>query len=597
TWDKQEANGFGQQNIAGQAGFSFLETAVPGATSATSGSSFASFLLGYADTGATETIRYLRQIYRYFGFYAQDDWRITRNLVLNYGLRYEFTLPPVSGGDQYSDFSPTTPNPAVNNYLGALIFAGDGAGRTGKRSLIPGYYGAVSPRLGITYSPDSKTTIRAAAARSFGRVTVLASSSHYAGFIGQYSFASTNQGITPAFNWDQGLPSYPLPPQINPAFANNGNVDYWNGQGSTRPAEYDSWTFSVQHELRRHLTVEADYNGVAGVHLNAGLMNLNQVPMSVVNGLIAKYGTTQAISLMNSNITSAQAVAAGIPIPYANFTNSAVQRSQTVAQALRAYPQYLTVDTAAGGGDRSGHSTYHAAILKINHRMSSLLTFQGSYAFAKLLTNADSFSGSGGSLDTANPRLEKSVAGTDQTHVVKMSTVFDLPFGKGRRWLAGGWGSRIAGGWRLSAIQIYNSGAPIGVTANGTLPIFNGTNRPVVTTYNWRAPISGSDFDPNKDKYLDASVFPTQPAGVLGNSPRRNSTVRNFSNYNENVSVAKTFHITERARLDFRAEAFNVFNRVVFGGPQTNLNNATFGTISSQSNTPRQMQGGIKLYW
>ena len=94
------------------------------------------------------------------------------------------------------------------------------------RSLIPGYYGAVSPRLGLAYSPNSKTTIRAAASAAPSAASrCWRRSSHYAGFIGQYAFASTNQGITPAFNWDQGLPSYPLPPQINPAFANNGNVD------------------------------------------------------------------------------------------------------------------------------------------------------------------------------------------------------------------------------------------------------------------------------------------------------------------------------------------------------------------------------------
>ncbi len=131
--------------------------------------------------------------------------------------------------------------------------------------------------------------------------------------------------------------------------------------------------------LRPHLTLEADYNAAVGSRLNAGLMNINQVPMSVVNGLIAKYGTTQAISLMNSSITSAAAVAAGFTPPYANFTNSAVQRSQTVSQSLRAFPQYLTIDAAAGGGDRTGHSTYHAGILKLNHRMTGSLTFQGSY--------------------------------------------------------------------------------------------------------------------------------------------------------------------------------------------------------------------------
>jgi hypothetical protein len=161
----------------------------------------------------------------------------------------------------------------------------------------------------------------------------------------------------------------------------------------------------------------------------------------------------------------------------------------------------------------------------------------------------------------------------------------------------GGFTDYLLGGWRLAGIQTYNTGFPIGVTANGTLPIFNGSNRPVVSTYDWRAPISGSSFDPAKDKYLDASAFPAQPVGVLGNAPRKNSQVRVFPTLNENVSLAKTFNITERFHIDLRGEAFNVFNRVTFGSPQTNLNNATFGTISSQANAPRQLQGGLKIYW
>jgi hypothetical protein len=189
------------------------------------------------------------------------------------------------------------------------------------------------------------------------------------------------------------------------------------------------------------------------------------------------------------------------------------------------------------------------------------------------------------------------VGAFDQTHTVKLSTVYEVPFGKGKRWLSHGIASRIIGGWRLSAIQAYNTGFPIGVTSNGTLPIFNGTNRPLVTTYDWRAPIAGSDFDPNRDKYLDASVFPVQPTGILGNAPRKNSKVRVFPTLNENVSLAKTFSIKERFRVDFRAEAFNVFNRVVFGSPQSSLNSNTFGVISSQANSARQMQGGLKLYW
>ena len=88
-----------------------------------------------------------------------------------------------------------------------------------------------------------------------------------------------------------------------------------------------------------------------------------------------------------------------------------------------------------------------------------------------------------------------------------------------------------------------------------------------------------------------------KPVGVLGNAPRRNPFLRSFPSYNENLSLAKTFAVRERLRIDFRAEAFNIFNRVVFGGPQTSLNSNTFGVISSQANSPRQMQGGLKLYW
>ena len=176
TFDRQQANGFGQQDIGGRAGFSFLETGVPGATTLANagGNSFASFLLGAADTGRTETIRYLQQVYPYYGFYVQDDWRINDKLVLNYGLRYEFTQPPRAGGDQYSDFSPTKPNPAVNNYPGALVFAGDGPGREGTSSLFPGYYGALAPRVSFAYSANDKTIVRGGVGRSFGRVTVVA---------------------------------------------------------------------------------------------------------------------------------------------------------------------------------------------------------------------------------------------------------------------------------------------------------------------------------------------------------------------------------------------------------------------------------------
>jgi hypothetical protein len=148
----------------------------------------------------------------------------------------------------------------------------------------------------------------------------------------------------------------------------------------------------------------------------------------------------------------------------------------------------------------------------------------------------------------------------------------------------------------VSAIQVYNSGFPEAVTRNAPLPIFNGINRPYITTYNWQSTWTGA-FDPAVDKYLDASAFPAQPNYLLGNATRYNPKVRGFPGLNENVSLGKTFPLTERFRLDFRAEAFNIFNRVVFDDPNTNLSSTSFGLVTKQANSPRQMQLALKLYW
>jgi hypothetical protein len=268
----------------------------------------------------------------------------------------------------------------------------------------------------------------------------------------------------------------------------------------------------------------------------------------------------------------------------------------SVGQALRPFPQYLTIDTSQSG-DKSGHSTYNALVLKLDRRFSKGLTMQWSYALSKILTDSDTYYANAGFAEDQNNRgLEKSIGAYDQTHVLKMNTLYDLPFGTGKRWLTHGFAAQALGGWRLAGIQVYSSGFPISVTRNAPLNIFNADNRPVITTYNWKSSYSGS-FDPNKDTYLSAAAFPVQPAGVLGNATRYNPLVRVFPNLNENVSLGKSFQLSERFRLDFRAEAFNLLNRIVFSGPVTNLNNNSFGLVTSQSNSPRQMQMALKLYW
>jgi len=598
AFQSQRANGYGQQDISGRAGFSYLGTSVQAATSFTSGSSFASFLLGDAQSGRTETNRFVPQLYRYYGFYAQDDWRVSRKLTINLGLRWDVTMPPTEGLDEYSDFTPDRPNPAVNNYPGALRFAGFGPGRENTRSLVPGWYKGWGPRLGLAYSLNSKTVVRSAFGRSFSKVTVVGSSGHFAGFIGQYVFNSGDQGITPAFKLDQGLPAYPLPPLIDPSFANNTDVHYWQPSDAVRAPENLYWTFSLQRSVTPNTVVEAAYNATTGSHLQTTLVNLNQVPTATFNRLVNQFGAQQAVNILNAAAGSAVATQAGIGLPYPNFTNPLIQQTRSVAQSLRPYPQYLSIVTGAQGGDKSGHSTYHAMVLKAERRFSGGLTFQWNYTLSKLLTDSDSYDAGGNSQDQYNRGLEKSIGQYDQTHVLKLSTLYELPFGKGRRFMNhGGVVNGVIGGWRLGAIETYASGRPIALSRNNPLPIFNGVTRPTITTYDdWRAPIKGDKFDPAVDKFLDISKFPVQPI-AFGNATRYNPKVREFPQFNENISLAKSFAIREQTRLDVRGEAFNLFNRTRFGNGSTSLNSTTFGVVNSQANSQRQMQVALKLYW
>ena len=419
------------------------------------------------------------------------------------------------------------------------------------------------------------------------------------GFTLTQSFSNSNNGISPTFTLKDGLPPWTAPPFVNPSVSNGANVAWYQGHEGTRPPENFSVNLSIQRQLSSSMVLEASYNGVMGAHLQSGLLAYNQVnPI-----YLQKYGT----SVLTSSVTSPVAVAAGVTAPWAGFSTLWGSRG-TVAQALRPFPQYSTIDTAAGGGDHSGHSTYHAGIVKLEKRLASGLTFQTSYVFSKLLTDSDSYWPGSSAADFYNRGLEKSIGQFDVTHNFKMSVVYDLPFGKGKPWLTHGMGAFALGGWRLSGVAGYSSGQPVGVGTSYALPIFNGRTPAYVSSYDgWRAQTQGGRFDPSVDNFFVAygsGPFPIQGTNTalngLGNETRYNPKVRLFPNLNENLSIAKSFPLREKVRIDIRAEAFNVLNRVRFGTGSTQLQSTTFGKLTSNGdllNTPRQLQLAAKLYF
>ncbi len=593
-YQRNHYNGFGRQNVAGQASFETIGTGPAGDTnSANGGNGFASFLLGWATNGGIDTVRYISQQWPYWAGYIQDDWRITPKLTINYGMRWETTLPPVEAENKWSDFSPTTPNPGADGRLGALIYAGTGDGRQGSRALADSWFWGFGPRLGVAYNWNDKAVIRANFARSFSAVTTTTGSTHQKGFTQTTSFP-TGSPTQPSFLMKDGLPPYPVPPFISPSFQNGSDMPWWQGREVTRLPENIAFNLSIQHQLTPSLVLDLSYNALIGTHLQAGILNYNQVDPAY----LAKYGA----DLLNSRIDSPQAIAAGFQPPFSNFVKLFGSRA-TVAQALRPYPQYTDINTWDGNGDHSGHSTYHAGIVKIEKRYSAGLTFTSSYVFSKILTDADSYwiTDQARAADQYNRSLEKSIGSYDTTHNFKLGFSYELPFGKGKQFLGnGGPVTWLVGGWRVSSINTYASGRPLALSTTVGPPLFNGRKVPWITTYdNWQPAFTNGSFDPQLDRTIQpASFFPAQPNNTIGNATRFNPKFREFPAKNENVSLQKVFMIKERFNAELRGEAFNLLNRHRFNMGSLSLQDPNFGRVLNNSNlinSPRRLQVGLKL--
>ncbi len=374
-------NGFGRQCEAGCVGFSYQETGVPGGSNPNAGgNAFASFLLGYADSGQIDTVRFIGQQFHYFGGYFQDDWRVSNKLVLNLGVRWDGNLPPTGLDNRWTDFSPTTPNPGAGGRFrrGALrrqlqrLRGHAHAGRHVALGLRSAH------RLRLLVSDAGKTVIRGAYARSYGALVSVSGSTHNSGYTLTQTDSNQTNGITPTFTLDQGFPPYTVPPFINPAVSNGTNVAWFQGNETTKLPAYDNFNFSIQRQLGSSMVAEIRYSGVMGEHLQTSLLDYNQISPSYLTA----FGTiAQSITVLNSQVGSAVANAAGITAPYPGFKG-------TVAQALRPFPQYNVIDTYAGQGDHSGHSTYHAAIVKFQKRYSQRADVPG---FVRLFEAADGF--------------------------------------------------------------------------------------------------------------------------------------------------------------------------------------------------------------
>lgn len=571
-------------NFAGTYTFSPFATSQPGVNA--TGNSYASFLLGAVNNASLSYgVPYgIRS--RYYGLYAQDDWKITRKLTINYGVRWEAQTPWFEVAGRVSQLDPTVPNPAAGGRPGALVFAGDGPGRRGGRGFQKTYLGAIGPRLGFAYQLTRSTVIRAGGGIFYAPIT--GSNLNFQGFQSSIAVSSVDAGLTPAFNIDQGWPAdlIQVPPFINPTLANRQNTSSSETcRGcSGKPPRTSQWQLNIQQTFWETL-FEASYVGTAGHGiLNNVLVRPNQLPTEYL-----RLG-----SLLTRPIGDPAVAAAQFSAPYPGFTGS-------LAQALRPFPQYQDITMLS---TPTGNSTYHALLAKVEKRYSSGLQFLAAYTLSKTLT--DIAFNSGGALtppqDQYNRRAEKSLANIDRPQRLVLSYLYELPWGQGKPFLNRGVLAKVFGGFAVSGIHTYQSGSPLRITIPNNLPIFGGHLRPNRVE---GVPIAigpgRADFQPfngltgqQGDRYLNRAAFAIPAPFTLGTLPVFLSNVRGPGFMGEDLSLTKRQRIREAISIEFRADFFNAFNRRNLNDPVTELTSPNFGLITGQSQ-PRVIQLGFRL--
>jgi len=603
---KSMANFFGANSAYGSLTFGAAQTALPyevadSAVYSKIGAPFASFLLGAVGSAGMNSPVNMAYRYSDYAFYAQDTFKITPKLTVNYGLRYDLHRPLTEKYGRISSFVADIPNPGAGNRPGALGFLGTGAGRVGRHSWLDTDLRDFGPRVGAAYRLTNKTVLRGGFGIVYGRVEVNTFDPIQSTGSGSVSteYPPIDNATQYLLLMDDGFPPVNrVPPVLDPTLLNNQGIQAFTPESGKMPRIYN-WNFTIQHEFTNNLMVEVAYVGNRGQRLIAGfLKQLNQNDYSVLS-----LGDT----LLQQINSEADAVALGIPYPYPGFTG-------TVAQALRPYPQYQSITDPQA---TVGESDYNALQVKAQQRTSHGLDFLVAYTLSKNITTVDDAFGWGGygilgAVDTKRLSLDRGLAVDttfsnsrgDRTHNLVMSFGYELPFAKHVQSRAA---KKLVGGWRVAGIVQYATGAALPLSPywpnNLANVIFNNEGRydrvaDVPIRNQVSNPWPGQSFMFNPGAFADPAAY------TLGNAARTYGELRGFPSVNEDLSITKQIQITESKRFEFRMDAFNLLNRSIFNDPSTSVYDTPrlqggraigYGTFWGRKNFERQMQVSLKF--
>jgi len=584
---RETRNVFGNDTTA-TFNFSTNWTRGPLSTSAAApngfGQSVAALLLGLPTSGSIARPASYAEQSTSWGFFLHDDWKVNRKLTLNLGVRWEFETPlterynrSVAGFDPNATFSWAQ---AAQNAYAAIALpqrpASDFVIRGG--FLFPGVNGQprelfntpkfnLMPRFGFAYQWNDKTVMRGGYGifNSFlgqRRMDVIQN-----GFSRTTDFQFTTDGfLTPAATLANPLPSGQLFPifgsSLGPETDIGNSITFFNP--NPKVPYMQRWQFGIQRQLPGGFVTEIGYVGNRGTRLET-TRNLNALPNQYLSG---DFISTPAMVANNTYLGGNVANPFRGLVPVANPNlNTATTRSRNAL--LRPLPQFGDINTTTN----QGYSWYHSMQLSTERRFSKGFTLQGSYTWSKFM-EATAY------MNAADPMPVKVISDFDVPHRLVASGIWELPFGKGRRYgaslhpVANG----FIGGWQLTGIYTAQSGAPIGF---GNIP-FIGNVKDIVLE------------NPTRERWFNTQAgFRTdQLQSNLRYMPFRFSFLRADGVNNWDLAVIKNTMFNERYNFQFKAEFLNALNRAQLPAPNTDPRNALFGEIRANNsvNYARRVQ-------
>ena len=599
----------------GQIFFAQNATGNPGVSGRTGGMD-AAFLLGLASFGQTAYGGDFTYFFPYYAWYVQDDFKVTSKLTLNLGLRYDLPISKQEKNLKNSNLNLSLPNPAAGGLPGAMEFAGTGPGLSGKTRFGETRTNGFGPRLGLAYQVTPKTVLRAGGSVYYEPMRENGNADRGTQGFGGWFYSPTDYlatGISfrlrDGFNTFKNLVDANRPPRIDPALNLYGTPYYYFPPAGRAPY-FTDYQFTLERSITSSSIGRVTYHANMGNKLLSRKQTLNQ--------LDPKYWSIYG-SLLGRRLDDPQVIATGFKLPYPGYPTS-----RQLQQALRPYPQFDKIDTTAGGIN-DGHLTYHALETSFEHRFGRGLFLMATYTWCKLISTTDDEGGSSVAgyfaQNQYNQRAEKSVGSQDTPHNLRLAYVYELPVGRGKKWLSGmPWLlDGVLGNWKVSAIHTYVSGQALGPIAStqetygaaGVSPTIGGSATTV--TYGTRAsfaPGAGVTIplvNPawNSDPavawsvpYLNKAAFRRPNNMEYGDTPRLLPYLRGPGTVNEDLSILKSFMVDERRYFEFRASASNALNRHRLPGPSTNFESSDFGKITqAQGNSPREIQLGLKFYF